>query len=83
MIDCVIIDVQIVIIIVIHLEKENVTIYIVYRLKLTQFVIFFLENIIRTLLLMSATALRVSRTNVIKLKELKPKFPTPPGQLCL
>ena len=83
MIDCVIIDVQIVIIIVIHLEKENVTIYIVYRLKLSQFVIFFLENIIRTLLLMSATAFRVRRTNVIKLKELKPKFPTPPGQLCL
>ena len=35
------------------------------------------------LLLTSATAFRVSKTKVMKLKELKPKFPTPPGQLCL
>ena len=40
-------------------------------------------HLLLILLLTSATAFRVSRTKVMKLKELKPKFPTPPGQLCL
>ena len=35
------------------------------------------------LLFVLATAFSVNNTKVMKLKELKPKFPTPPGHDCL